>query len=533
MLDMQENSCPTAVGADGGWPTLSQQVAAERAAIAKSTDLALCDADPLGDGDQSPLRRALPGTPTQALVDVWCAGTWLGMLLTLPIEGRGADGSPPLPAAAADEIAPPFSWACARGKWAAVEAALAAAAGDADATRTLLETRATPIRMSALHLAVAGSREVGRPGGRPAALALALGMDHLRVVSALLAAGARVDARDIIGQTPWHHALTGTWSPVSLAAAQLLLRSGGVCANARNRCGRTVLVELAMVGPAAMPAVQLALEAGADWSIADSDGNTPRRLAVFFPLFTEAAAAAAVRKRGGANRTLEGARVRVHGLRRAEELNGKTGVAGAFDPARARYALLLDGAAEPLSVAAANLVPADARERVCAACDADSLANAACARCLAVYYCNAACQKTHWPAHKPACKPPAPSAPAHVFVPQPPRAARGTSELSSAPGTPLWRIEALGAGKVIVKVQGPLYDDLDPDAARAPLAVYDEARKFVAMIPHTEPAHAALTVLLRLRPAARKVYVLAWKGVQEGQAGVFFRTDADVEAQRW
>ena len=84
-----------------------------------------------------------------------------------------------------------------------------------------------------------------------------------------------MDARDIIGQTPWHHALTGTWSPVSLAAAQLLLRSGGVCANARNRCGRTVLVELAMVGPAAMPAVQLALEAGADWTIADSDGNTP------------------------------------------------------------------------------------------------------------------------------------------------------------------------------------------------------------------------------------------------------------------
>ena len=139
MLGMQEDSCPRAVGADGGWPTIAQHIAAERAAIAKSTNLAQCDADPLGDGDQTPLRRALPGTPTQALVDVWCAGTWLGMLLTLPIEGRGADGSPPLPAAAAAEIAPPFSWACARGKFAAVEAALpeevTAAVAEAEAVR--------------------------------------------------------------------------------------------------------------------------------------------------------------------------------------------------------------------------------------------------------------------------------------------------------------------------------------------------------------------------------------------------------------
>jgi hypothetical protein len=56
---LQPNSAPQAVGRDGGLPSFDEVYAVERAAIARSTDLAVCDADPLGDGDQRPLRGPL------------------------------------------------------------------------------------------------------------------------------------------------------------------------------------------------------------------------------------------------------------------------------------------------------------------------------------------------------------------------------------------------------------------------------------------------------------------------------------------
>lgn len=357
-------SYPEARGPDGGPPTIAEMIAAERSVIARSTNLAVCDADPLGDGDQSELARALPGTPTQALVDVWCAGTWLGMLLTMPRWGRGWNGDEALPRASADEVAPQFYWSCARGEWARVEAELAAVAGDAAATRALLETRATPLRLSALHLAASGARAMGPEQVRLAKLATTIGIDHGRVVAALLAAGANVRGRDVLGMTPWHHCLTSAWSPSSLDVARQLLRTGGVDANARNRLGRTVLVELSMQGPAALPAVNLAVEAGTDYTIPDSDGHTPLKMAMLNPAFRDVCAAAVRRKRVGANRLLEGVRVRLHSLKRAAELNGKEGVANNFEPSSARYEVLCDGSAEPISVAAANLIAVNIRERV-------------------------------------------------------------------------------------------------------------------------------------------------------------------------
>jgi len=90
------------------------------------------------------------------------------------------------------------------------------------------------------------------------------------VISALLKAGADVNARSKDGTTPLHIAAANN----SAAEAVSLLLKAGANANTRNRDGRTPLHSCAY-GEAAAPVVEALLKAGADANARDAEGVTP------------------------------------------------------------------------------------------------------------------------------------------------------------------------------------------------------------------------------------------------------------------
>ena len=332
-------------------------------------------------------------------MNCWCAGLSFGVLM-----------NPSLPPAARDEVAPPFIQACCAGDVAAVRSALAAAAGAAAAP--LLTRRHTPIRMTALHYCVAGSRSLGVLPAPQAARA-----DHLAVARALLDAGAPAEARDVLGMTALHHATTSVFSPQSLAIAGLLV-ARGASVSPRNRAGRTPLIEVTMAAftnPAKLPAARFLLEVGTDPQVADTDGCSPMSLAASTAAFKregsvlELISACALRKRTGAGRTLEGERMLLLGLQAAPELNGQSVAVGAFDPYSGRYTCTL-ASGEAKAIKPSNLQsPApDARCSHCGGGGGGGGGGAAlesCSGCLAAKYCGVDCQRAHWRAgHKEECR---------------------------------------------------------------------------------------------------------------------------------
>ena len=223
----------------GRVPYFDELLQHTRARIGQTTDWAVNDADPFGDGDQSYVGPCLPGNRGQSLIEAWAEGTELGLLLN--------DG---VPQALKDQVAPKFVQLCVYGDAAGVEAALAAAG---DGARELVSRRHTALRMSALAWAIAGARMVGK-----SKVLARVATDFVAVAKALLAAGADPKAKDVAGYTCLHHCTTGMFSATSLAVAELLLVAG-VDVDAKNRAGRVALMEPTM-NLKAIPCVRLLLE---------------------------------------------------------------------------------------------------------------------------------------------------------------------------------------------------------------------------------------------------------------------------------
>ncbi len=502
-----------------------------------STNLALNDAAPLEDGDQSPIKRVLPGTPAQELINVWCAGTSFGLLM-----------NPDLPAAARAEVAPPFIHACCTGDLRAVAAALAAAAAAAPA-RELLARHHTAIRMSALHYCVAGARSLGVLP--PAAAARA---DHVGVARALLDAGAPLEARDVLGMTPLHHATTAVFSRHSLAIAALLVERGA-SVSPRNRAGRTPLIEItvaAVASPDKLPAVRFLLEVGTDPQLPDTDGISPVSLASSSRLLSrdggvmELISAAALRGRAGAGRTLAGERLALQGLQAAPELNGQVVAVGAFDPYSGRYTCTL-ASGEVKAIKPSNL--ASQPRGACGQCGGGAQAGGqleSCGGCLAVKYCGVACQRAHWKAgHREQCRAAQAAAAAAaaaaagggsaraVPLRQPADLARREQITLGGRETPQWALRALARGQLVaLKVQRPVMPG--GAAAGLDLLLYNESRAFVALVKRGEqPAYDALVAAIDSASNAcrglSKAYVVA--KVVEG--GLELNCATILEPQPW
>ncbi|MCC6906550.1 MAG: ankyrin repeat domain-containing protein [Phycisphaerales bacterium] len=95
-----------------------------------------------------------------------------------------------------------------------------------------------------------------------------------RIIESLLRAGADPNARQAHGYTPLHYAVEG--DAPNVTAVHALLRSGAN-PNAQDADGSTPLH--GAVEQAARACVDALLAAGADWSICNSDGESPADLA--------------------------------------------------------------------------------------------------------------------------------------------------------------------------------------------------------------------------------------------------------------
>ena len=285
------------------------------------------------------------------------------------------------------------------GNVVAVRNAIARNCGDC---LTLVNSHYGTLRMTPLMFCAAGARAVGKVFFPAAATPTA---DHVGVSKLLVAAGARLEARDVAGFTAFAQATSMPASRASLAVADYLLREG---ANVQptDRCGRTPLVQFGSGSPprdlvlwsteGVPAAVALLLEAGADAGFTAE--RTPPRddflaaLTKIAPQFLKSQGLPAdeahvksvldeyllmrrfstpctsvlhrvskyadidpncaamkrainecqVRGRVGAGRTLEGYPVRIFGLTKAPELNGVVVLeCGAFDPVTCRYAMCI------------------------------------------------------------------------------------------------------------------------------------------------------------------------------------------------
>lgn len=143
---------------------------------AEGTDTARNEADPFGDGDQTPIR--FDGA-TCAHSALWAAG---GDLMDLVEEGR----------------APAVVLHLLSGNASQVGAAVERARADGCLTQ-FLEKRFGLLRSTPLMLVVAGCGQEFRSGDS------SVRVDYFETMQLLLAAGARVDARDLCGKTVLHY----------------------------------------------------------------------------------------------------------------------------------------------------------------------------------------------------------------------------------------------------------------------------------------------------------------------------------------
>jgi hypothetical protein len=362
----------------GGFTVEARRTQFERI-LSRSTDLARNRADPFGDGDQSSVQAGMPGTPGQDLIEVWSSGADFN-----PVE---------MPEGLTTLLKAAFL-----GDAAVVEKEVAAVrARGTEALAQALERRETLLRFTPLLSCLSGAR----------AMASRRGADHVRVARTLLAAGARVNARDVAGYTAVMHACFYTATPVSLAILPLLLQAGGDV-NHRNRAGRCALIEPTM--NARNDIIQALMAAGADPRLRDNCGATAvavgRNNPVASRLFNEY-----VQKHGKneddppllsvAGGALLGRRVRLTGLNARPELNGRTGVATEFSTEAERYTIKLSEG-ESVRVRPANLEHDVVLSAACAGCGAEN-ARRRCSRCLTVFFCNTSCQRSNWPSHRATC----------------------------------------------------------------------------------------------------------------------------------
>jgi hypothetical protein len=505
---------------DGGLPGLRAQYAAT---LARSTDMARNAADAYGDGDQSAVVAHMPGTPGQDLVDAWASGM---------------DFNPLDPCRAAEHS--PLLLDAFFGRFAAVEAALSAArAAGGDALKRTLERRETLLRFSPLLACISGARMEPPLGGSE---------DHMRVVRALLAAGANANARDVAGYTPCMHVTINNTSARALAFLPLFVRAGGDV-NARNRAGRTALMEPTMGNR--HDAVRALMAHGADPRVKDNTGFAATALTRINPvaaaLFADYLAAEKKRAKAageGEAATLDagagallGRRVRLARLTGRPELNGRAGVATEWVAAAERYSVRLDAGAdaaaeaETVRVRAGNLeCDAALSTGACAGCGAADAAKR-CAACRAVFYCSAACQRAHWREHKAPCAAAAASCVA-VVPPRPPtgqlvpnhaaqRGARAAQPPQPpAPGktftvkvqVPMARILREEESRAAVAALGLSAEENDEDCARMPdeIIIYNADRSVLSALPPSSAAFERLYAVVRAHGVGRaKAYMRA------------------------
>ena len=216
-----------------------------RASVAANgTDVDLNDADPFGDGDQSILTDE---NSRQVHRDIWCVGG--------DVEACTAEG-----------VLSEFGMMCMVGAGAAVGDRL-----QSGFSKQLLEQRETSLRLSPLLLTLCGCRTVMAGPGMNST-------EHEDVMKQLLEAGARPDARCIVGKTVVHYGAGSQATDTSLRLVEHCIDAaqglGTRLVNIQDRTGALALHEVVMANR--VDVAKFLLKHGADPCIEDADGCSPQ-----------------------------------------------------------------------------------------------------------------------------------------------------------------------------------------------------------------------------------------------------------------
>jgi hypothetical protein len=220
----------------------ADRLAESRAALAATTDVALNESQPEGDGDQSFARAALESDPGFRLRAARTTGMDFSHLLA-----RGV------------HLLAPFAQTCLLGDFERGQSMIRLAEGSTAQLRKLLETRVSMMRMTPLMLVVTGAT-TNTYGST-------VSPQHAALARCLLEAGARPNAKDVGGFTAFHYATNGSnANDATLQIASMLPQYGGD-PNVRNRFGMAPLIEAVM--SARLDVIECLVHAGADSTLED------------------------------------------------------------------------------------------------------------------------------------------------------------------------------------------------------------------------------------------------------------------------
>ena len=215
-----------------------------RAALAETTDTALNDSEPEGDGDQSFVRESIESDPGRRLKLARVNGMDFGQLCA-----RGSLS--------------PLALACLAGDLEKAQSIihLASRSGGFAQLTKLLERRESMMRLTPLMCCITGSQNAHT---NPQ---FAERAQHVALARSLLEAGAKPNAKDVGGFTAFHLATNGNVAnTASLQIAAMLPQYGGD-PNVRNRFGQVPLIEAVMT--TRMDVIECLVRAGADPSKED------------------------------------------------------------------------------------------------------------------------------------------------------------------------------------------------------------------------------------------------------------------------
>ena len=219
--------------------TNDERIANACAALAETTDTALNNSQPEGDGDQSFVREAIDSDPGRRLKVARADGMDYHLLLS---QGRLS----------------PFAMACVFGDLDRAQSMINLSMSSAGVVQVkkLLEHRESMMRLTPLMCCITGA-QISSLASHPLKRA-----QHVALARALLEAGAKPNAKDIGGFTAFHLATNGhAATAASLQIAALLPQYGGD-PNVRNRFGQTPLIEAVI--STRMDVIECLVHAGAD-----------------------------------------------------------------------------------------------------------------------------------------------------------------------------------------------------------------------------------------------------------------------------
>ena len=220
----------------------------------------------------------------------------------------------------------------------------------------LLDQRWSSLRLVPLHHIIAGAKTINpdephkRPSPKYPTVSVSMFTNHIGCMRYLIDKGARVDAKDIAGNTPLHHCTSQRSNPITFRMAEILIKDIKVNPNPVNRLGRNPLFQ--PTADRKMDFMNLLVKNGGDLGAKDNDGVLVMDL-------------------------------------------------GEFGDLKAERAKKMEKAMETQGTKLSKLK--EESENICQACQKKGKVNR-CSKCYVARYCSSSCQQEDWPNHKAACK---------------------------------------------------------------------------------------------------------------------------------